>query len=365
MMGGGDVAGVSSENIFALCDVDANFLGKAAAAHPKAKLYRDFREMLDKEHKNLDGITVTVPDHMHATIAVWAMERGLGVHCQKPLTQTVWEARLMAKAARKYKVATQMGNQGYSAEATRLACETLWRGDIGEVKEVHAMSGGGFSRGITEWPAVEPVPATLDWNLWTGRAPEHTYTSKVVPINWRGFLEYGTQMIGDWGVHIFGPANWGLQLGAPTSVECIFVEGANAVTYPHYACKFEFPERPNPHVPSGKMPPVTIYWHEGKAAGMFKLPEGLTPDDLKRPERAFHRHQGLTGHQRTRRRDASASESGDGKLQEACVRDPALARPLSGLDPRVQGWPVRLFGFQHRRSVRRVAAARHHQLAFP
>ena len=287
MMGGGDVGGVSGENIYALCDVDADFLAKSAASHPKAKQYRDFREMLDKEHKNLDGITVTVPDHMHATIALWAMERGLAVHCQKPLTQTVWEARLMAKAARKYKVATQMGNQGYSAEATRLACETIWRGDIGDVKEVHAMSGGGFSRGITEWPAVEPVPATLDWDLWTGRAAEHTYTSKIVPINWRGFLEYGTQMIGDWGVHIFGPANWGLQLGAPTSVECIFVEGANSVTYPHYACKFEFPERPNPHVPSGKMPPVTIYWHEGKAAGMFKLPEGLTPEDFKDQNELF------------------------------------------------------------------------------
>ena len=105
---------------------------------------------------------------MHATVALWAMERGMAVHCQKPLTQTVWEARLLTKAAEKYKVATQMGNQGYSSDATRVACEIIWNGEIGDVTEVHSMSGGGFARGITEWPAAEEVPTTLDWDLWTG-----------------------------------------------------------------------------------------------------------------------------------------------------------------------------------------------------
>ena len=114
MQGGNDVGSVSSENIYALCDVDQTHLNKTAARYPKAKLYRDFRQMLDKEHKNLHGVTVTIPDFMHATASVWAMERGIGVHCQKPLTATIWEARLLANAARKYKVATQMGNQGYS-----------------------------------------------------------------------------------------------------------------------------------------------------------------------------------------------------------------------------------------------------------
>ncbi len=106
---------VSSENIYALCDVDETYLNKTAAKYPKAKLYRDFREMLDKEHKNLHGVTITIPDHMHASVALWAMERGMAVHCQKPLTQSVWEARLLTKAAQKYKVPTQMGNQGYSS----------------------------------------------------------------------------------------------------------------------------------------------------------------------------------------------------------------------------------------------------------
>ncbi len=114
--------------------------------------------MLDKEHKNLNGITITIPDHMHATVALWAMERGIAVHCQKPLTQSVWEARLLTKAAQKYKVPTQMGNQGYSSVATRIACEIIWNGDLGDITEVHSMSGGGFARGITAWPPVEEVP---------------------------------------------------------------------------------------------------------------------------------------------------------------------------------------------------------------
>lgn len=295
MQGLGDVGGVSGENIYALCDVDEKFLNKAAEKYPKAKLYRDFREMLEVEQKNLQGVTVTIPDHMHATVSLWAMERGLGVHCQKPLTQTVWEARLLANAAKKYKVPTQMGNQGYSSEATRIACEIMWRGDIGDIREVHAMSGGGFARGITQWPAAEPVPATLNWDLWQGRTAEMPFSSKIAPINWRGFQAYGTQMIGDWGVHICGPANWGLQLGAPESIECFHVEGVNPVTYPHYAVRLHFPERPNKYVPAGKMPPVALNWYEGSATKLFKPPEGLTAEDCKSWNEIFVGSKGFLG----------------------------------------------------------------------
>ena len=295
MQGGNDVRNVSRENTYALCDVDEKHLNAAAARYPNAKLYRDFRKMLDEEHKNLDGITVTIPDHMHATVALWAMERGLGVHCQKPLTQTVWEARLLTKAAEKYKVPTQMGNQGYSSTATREACEILWSGEIGDISEVHAMHGGGFSRGITAWPPVEPVPSTLDWDLWTGRAAKHPYSSKIHPIHWRGFLEYGTQMVGDWGIHILGPANWALQLGSPTSIECIAVEGVNPVTYPHYSCRFRFPERDNQYVPSGKMPPVTLTWYEGNMAQNFKCPEDLAEADARRCNEIFIGTKGYLG----------------------------------------------------------------------
>lgn len=312
MQGGGDVGNVSRENIYALCDIDDNHMAKTGARFPKAKRYKDFREMLDKEHKNLDAITITIPDHMHATVALWAMERGLHVHCQKPLTQSVWEARLLTKAAQKYGVVTQMGNQGYSSVATRIACEIIWNGELGDITEVHSMSGGGFARGVTEWPPAEAVPQTVDWDLWTGRAPQHTYSSKIHPINWRGYLDYGTQMIGDWGIHMLGPANWALQLGSPTSVECTAVEGVNPVTYPNYACKFEFPARPNKYVSSGKMPALSLYWYEGSKTSEFAVPDGLTREDVKRYNEIFV---GTKGHMGTGGRGESVRLIPEAKMQ--------------------------------------------------
>ena len=279
--------------------------------------------MLDKEQKNLHGITITIPDHMHATVALWAMERGIAVYCQKPLTQTAWEARLLTRAAQKYKVATQMGNQGYSAVATRIACEVIWHGDLGDITEVHSMSSGGFARGITEWPPAEAVPETLNWDVWTGRAPEHPYSSKIHPSNWRGFLEYGTQMIGDWGIHQLGPANWALQLGSPVSVECFAVEGVNPVTYPSYACKLQFPERPNKYVPSGKMPPVAVYWYEGSIARSFKPPEGLTTEDIAGQNEIFVGTKGFMG---TSGRGESVRLLPDSMMDDYKKPDPVLKR---------------------------------------
>jgi predicted dehydrogenase len=207
----------------------------------------------------------------------------------------VWEARLLTRAAQKYKVATQMGNQGYSSEATRLACEIIWSGAIGDVTGVHSWSAGGFSRGITTWPPKEAVPKALNWDLWTGRAAQRPYSPKIAPINWRGFLEYGTQMIGDWGIHQLGPANWALQLGSPTGVECTAVKGVNDVTYPSYACQLEFPERPNKYVKSGKMPAVTVYWYEGALAKAVPIPKGLTEADLQGINELFIGTRGLLG----------------------------------------------------------------------
>ncbi len=272
--GARDVGAVSNHNIYALCDVDSNYLGGMATRFPRAKTYRDYREMLDKEYKNLDAVTVTIPDHMHASVAMTAMERGLHVYCQKPLAQSIWECRQMERAAAKYQVVTQMGNQGYSCEATRLACEIIWSGQIGDVKEVHAMHAGGFARGVTQWPAEAEAPAHLDWDLWNGRGPQRGYVKGIHPHQWRGFQDYGTQMVGDWGVHMLGPANWALGLGAPSSVECTAVEGVNPVTYPHYSCKFEFPKRENRYAKS-EMPAMALYWYEGNMAKRFKLPEGL------------------------------------------------------------------------------------------
>ena len=295
MQGMNDVRSVARENIYALCDIDETFLDRASERFLKAKRYRDYREMLDKEHKNLDGITITIPDHMHACVASHAMELGLNVYCQKPLTQSVWEARYLAKAAEKYDIVTQMGNQGYSSEATRLACEIIWSGEIGEIKEVHAMSGGGFARGIADWPGGQTLPETIDWNLWSGRVEEKPYSEQIHPSNWRGFLDYGSQMIGDWGIHMLGPANWALQLGSPVTVESFAVEGVNPVTYPHYGVKMVFPERPNKYVPEGKMPPVTVYWYEGNSVSQFNVPEELEGEDLGGYNEFFIGSKGIVG----------------------------------------------------------------------
>ena len=156
--GGANLQALKTHNIVALCDLDHDYAAHTFKDYPNAKLYTDYREMLDKEHKHLNGVTVTIPDHMHASVALGAMARGLAVHCQKPLTQSVWEARLLTKAAAKYKVPTQMGNQGYSSVATRLACEIIWNGELGDITEVHSMSGGGFRSVILRATQESPSP---------------------------------------------------------------------------------------------------------------------------------------------------------------------------------------------------------------
>ena len=146
-------AAAPTENIVALCDVDDRRAANTFTRFEKATKYKDFRQMLDKEGKNIDAVIVAIPDHMHATAAMWAMERGKHVYVQKPLVRTVWEARQLREAATKYKVATQMGNQGYSNEGTRQAAEIVWNGDIGGVTEVHAWSDRPmWPQGLTEIP---------------------------------------------------------------------------------------------------------------------------------------------------------------------------------------------------------------------
>src|SRR5271165_2182935 len=173
-----DINGCSAENIVALCDVDDKQAAHTFNRYEKAVKYKDFRKMLDEQGSNIDAVIVTIPDFMHATAAMWCMERNKHVYVQKPLVRTVWEARQMMEAANKYKVATQMGNQGYSNEGTRQAAEMIWAGEIGNVTEVHAWTNRPiWPQGVTEVPAPTPVPDTLDWDLWLGIAKERPYTS--------------------------------------------------------------------------------------------------------------------------------------------------------------------------------------------
>jgi len=319
------VAGV--ENVVALADVDFARGAQGFATYPKAEKYKDFRQMLDRQGKEIDAVVIGTADHMHATCALACMQLGKHVYVEKPLTRTPWEARLLAQAAAKYpKVATQMGNQGYSHDATRVACEIIWSGEIGEVREVHAWHGNpGWPQGMQKIPPPTPVPDTLDWDLWLGGAAFRPYTAGddeyreyaasvmgrggagrtttpaaaepgrtaaaaparggggggqqygfYLPFNWRGFYDFGSGLYGDWGVHILGPANWALQLSPASliSVETVKREGISPFTYPlRNAVKYEFG-------PRGSMPPVTVYWSDSIQGDAY-LPPGMTAEEAR------------------------------------------------------------------------------------
>jgi len=275
------VGAAASENIVALCDVDDDRSAKAAETYTKATRYKDFRKMLDKEGKNLDAVMVATPDHSHTPIALLCMQHGKHVYCEKPLTRTPWEAHLLADAAVKYKVATQMGNQGFSHEGTKTACEILWSGDIGEVREVHAWTGGVSGGGLNipeTGPAGQPVPATLDWDLWLGPAAPRSFNT-MFNSHWRAFQDFSAGgSLGDWLVHILGPAQLALQLSgvSPASVECVEVEGKSQWLWParvHTA--FEFPAR-------GTMPPVTVHAYQN-LRGDFQYPAGMAEGEALFP----------------------------------------------------------------------------------
>ena len=288
------------ENVVALADVDWARASPGFKKWPQATRYKDFRRMLDREARNIDAVVIGTPDHMHATCALACMAHGKHVYVEKPLTRTPWEARLLARAADKYKVATQMGNQGYSHDATRVACEIFWSGEIGEVREVHAWMGRpGWPQGMPKLPSPTPVPETLDWDLWLGgaawreysagdadyraflaanRGPSAPFSSDphfgfYQPFNWRGFFDFGSSLIGDWGVHILGPANWALQLDPKylLSVECIKREGTSPFTYPQKnAVRYDFGAR-------GSLPPVSVFWTD--SAESAYLPPGMTAEE--------------------------------------------------------------------------------------
>lgn len=267
------VGAAATENIVALCDVDEIRSASGFKQYPNAKKYKDYRKMFDAEGKNIDAVMIATPDHMHTPIALLAMQHGKHVYCEKPLTRTAWEAQLLADAAVKYKVATQMGNQGWNHEGTKTACEILWSGDIGDVKELHAWTGmiyGGQPNLPATGPEATPVPATLDWDLWLGCAEQRSF-NPLMTNQWRAFIDFSTGgSLGDWLVHNLGPAHLALQLdkSSPSSVECVYVEGKNQWVWPLRAhVVFEFPARAN-------MPPVTVHTYQNMR-GEFENPPGM------------------------------------------------------------------------------------------
>ncbi|MHC4534486.1 MAG: Gfo/Idh/MocA family protein [Planctomycetota bacterium] len=262
--GGSDIRSLSSQNIVALCDVDWRHASGTFRRYPNAKKYKDFRIMLDEEDKNIDAVIVATPDHVHAVASMAAIKRGKHVYCEKPLTHSVYEARMIAKAAREHKVATQMGNQGQASEQTRLMSEYIWAGAIGQVREVHVWTDRPL-RGINDvyWPQGVDRPKEtprvregLNWDLWLGPAPKRPYHPAYVPFKWRGWWDFGTGALGDIGCHSIDPIWRALKLKCPVSVEasCTLV---NNETYPVASMvTYQFDAR-------GDMAPVKMTWYDG------------------------------------------------------------------------------------------------------
>ena len=280
-MGFNNLKACARENIVALCDVNRDYAAKAFKEYPQAKVYRDYREMLE-EQKDIEAVVIATPDHSHAVIALAAMRAGKHVYVQKPLAYSVHEARLLTQAAHDHKVITQMGNQGHSGDAIRLVREWIQSGAIGSVREVDAWTNRPvWPQGVeVERPKeTPPVPEGVDWDLWVGPAPMRPYHPEYLR-NWRAWWDFGTGSLGDLGCHVLDVAFWALDLKYPQSVEgCISTywhdlwkktEPRNE-TFPRSTIvRYGFPAR-------GSLAPVRLTWWDG---GMLPpRPPELEPDD--------------------------------------------------------------------------------------
>jgi len=275
-MGKSNLRQLESENIVALCDVDHSYAAETFKRYPKAKVYTDYRKMLDKQ-TDIDAVMIATPDHTHAVISMEAMSRGKHGYCQKPLTHDVYESRMLAKTAKETGVTTQMGIQGHSGEGIRLIREWIEDGAIGEIREVdtwcslsyypfgHAYWSSRWSRRPKDTPAV---PSTLDWDLWLGPAPERPYHQAYHPGVWRCWWDFGCGMMGDRGAHTLDPVFWALKLGHPTSVEAASLD-LNPDTHPVASIvTYRFPAR-------GDLPAVKLTWYDGlRAPRPMELEDG-------------------------------------------------------------------------------------------
>ena len=235
----------SGENIVALCDVDSARAAKQREKYAGAKFYQDFRKMFDEMGKGIDAVTVTTPDHFHAIAASHAMRLGKHVYCQKPLVQTIYEARYLRKLAHETGVVTQMGNQGSAADGLRRAVECIQAGVIGQVREVHIWTNRPiWPQGIARPAGADTVPASLDWDIWIGPAAMRPYNKAYQPFNWRGWLDFGTGALGDMACHTVNMPFRALCLGYPTEIEATVLGVMNQETFPLGSkIRFEFPAR--------------------------------------------------------------------------------------------------------------------------
>ncbi|MBT3193855.1 MAG: Gfo/Idh/MocA family oxidoreductase [Verrucomicrobia bacterium] len=291
MIGAGNIAsmaysGCRGENIVALCDVDSKMFAHPKRKYPaaaEAATFTDFRVMLDKMGKEIDAVCINTPDHTHFVATIAAMERGMHVCTQKPLTHNIWEARTLRKAQHKYNVITNMGNQGHTCNGIRQMREWVEADVFGQISEVHSwMKGPGtnwrapyFGKPAALPPAEQPVPANLDYDLWLGPAAQTPFNGLYHPKKWRGFNPFGTGQFGDWFCHVADAPVWILDLYEPTVIEAEEVAGGNEWLVPD-GCRvrFDFPKR-------GDKPPCSFYWHNGDAQFRPAKPESWTWGDLK------------------------------------------------------------------------------------
>ena len=261
-MGGGDINSVSGgNNIVALCDVDLR-RASTIKKFPEAKVYRDFRKMFDEMEDKIDAVVVGTPDHTHAVAAMAAIKRGKHIYCEKPLAHSVAEVRALMKAAKEYKVVSQLGNQGHSYDTIRRFCEWIWDGAIGSVHTIHC-GCSAVNSGIDSLQSLSEkheVPEELEWDLWLGPAKWRPYHPAYLPGSWRGWVPFGNGTIGDWVCHVVDPVFWALDLGAPSTITAK-VDNYDPKTqgdaYPKGdIITFEFPAK-------GIRGPITLVWHSG------------------------------------------------------------------------------------------------------
>lgn len=266
-------------NFVALCDVDENYAAKQFARSPTARRFTDYRVMLDKMGREIDGVVIGTPDHTHAVIAMEAMRRGKHVYCEKPLAHSIHEVRELMAAAHKHKVVTQLGNQGHATDSIRRVCEWIWAGAIGEVHTIHACCEA-FKEVYCQIPNLNKlndhhdVPKGLDYDLWLGPAAFRPYSPLWVPWNWRGWMPFGGGAIGDWICHVLDPAFWALDLGAPATVQAEVTDydpAKHGLTYPSATkITFEFPA-------TKTRGPVKLVWFDGN--NKIPKPPELGPND--------------------------------------------------------------------------------------
>ncbi len=257
--GQSDIQYCGKEEIVAICDADENQAANTRKAFPNAKFYFDWREMLDKEAKNIDAVTVSTPDHCHAIVASAAIKLGKHVYCQKPLTQTVYEARYLRQLAKDYKVVTQMGNQGSSEDGLRRAVEVVHAGVIGPVKQIHVWTNRPiWPQGITRPEGEDPVPPNFKWDIWLGPATMRPFKKGVYhPFAWRGWFDFGTGAMGDMACHTANMPFRAAKLGYPNLVELVQHSELNPDTYPKTAkIRFVFPPREG-------LPETEFFWYDG------------------------------------------------------------------------------------------------------